>query len=422
MLRLRLRLRVSRRAFLRALGAGLVGLGAAGISRLLSAQAQGRPELPPAKRGLPERQHAWDAFLRRDRWSNAVPPRFHRLIFFDVEGDPTPEKARRLEAALRALEHLYGWGPEGLLFVVGWGPRYFERLGLEPPIERPRPLTAFETPALDDFEGVLHLASDDEGRLARIERALWGEEGLPGDDGLLSLEGVLRRRETRTGFIGEGLPHERQAVGGLPETRPVPPEAPMFTGFPSGFRKNQASEDDVTIPDGPFAGGTTMQISRKRLRLEGWYELLTEEERVARMFAPQMRPEAVRALTDEAPTFSERFEEAATKYGVVGHLQAVGRARRGGKPLLLRRDFNTTDGGQAGLHFVSLQRSIRDFVETRRAMTAAEAPFLNPAIGPRVNNGIKEFFFVLNRANFLVPPRRQRALPALPGREDALEL
>jgi len=214
----------------------------------------------------------------------------------------------------------------------------------------------------------------------------------------------------------------RQAVGGLPETRPVPPEAPMFMGFPSGFRRNQASEDDVTIPDGPFAGGTTMQISRKRLRLESWYELLTEEERVARMFAPQMRPDAVKALRDEAPTFSERFEEAATKYGVVGHLQAVGRARRDGKPLLLRRDFNTTDGGQAGLHFVSLQRSIRDFVETRRAMTAAEAPFLNPAIGPRVNNGIKEFFFVLNRANFLVPPRRQRAFPALPGREDALEL
>jgi len=226
---------------------------------------------------------------------------------------------------------------------VGWGPRYFERLGLEPPIERPRPLTAFETPALDDFELVLHLAGDDEARLGRVERA-----------------------------------HERQAVGGLPETRPVPPEAPMFMGFPSGFRRNQASEDDVTIPDGPFAGGTTMQISRKRLRLESWYELLTEEERVARMFA---------ALRDEAPTFSERFEEAATKYGVVGHLQAVGRARRDGKPLLLRRDFNTTDGGQAGLHFVSLQRSIRDFVETRRAMTAAEAPFLNPAIGPRVNNG-----------------------------------
>ena len=57
-------------------------------------------------------------------------------------------------------------------------------------------------------------------------------------------------------------------------------------GFKSGFTKNQASEDDVTITSGPFSGGTTMQVSYMRLRLDSWYRLLSEKERVARMYSP----------------------------------------------------------------------------------------------------------------------------------------
>ena len=53
-------------------------------------------------------------------------------------------------------------------------------------------------------------------------------------------------------------------------------------------------------------------------------------------------------------------------------------------------------------------------------MNAAEMPFAHPAIGPRTNNGIKEFMFVVNRANYIIPPRSQRAFPLLPGREAAL--
>jgi hypothetical protein len=79
--------------------------------------------------------------------------------------------------------------------------------------------------------------------------------------------------------------------------------------------------------------------------------------------------------------------------------------------VILRRDFDTTDGGEAGLHFVCLQRTIQDFVDTRRAMNASRASYLNPAITPTDNNGINEFIFVLNRANYILPPRNLRAFP-----------
>lgn len=69
-----------------------------------------------------------------------------------------------------------------------------------------------------------------------------------------------------------------------------------------------------------------------------------------------------------------------TRYGVIGHAQASARARHGGKPLILRRDFDTTDGGLAGLHFVSLQGTIADFVATRTAMNAAGAQLQNPSV------------------------------------------
>ena len=86
----------------------------------------------------------------------------------------------------------------------------------------------------------------------------------------------------------------------------------------------------------------------------------------------------------------------------------------------LRRDFNTTDSEQAGLHFVALQRSIADFEATRREMNAADAPFTNPGITATVNNGIKEFLFVLRRANYAVPARADLSFPVLPEQREAL--
>ncbi|HWE11017.1 MAG TPA: hypothetical protein VG325_16840 [Solirubrobacteraceae bacterium] len=415
-----------RRFFLGA--AGLATAGAAAGIAVGETAGSGTPSvavprvaLSPLAPALPARQHAWNATLARDRDGNPVSPRFDRLLFFDVQGSPSPAYARLLEASLRTLEHRYRWSPGGLLFTAGWGPDYFERvLHVASPIPRATAMSLFEQPAIDDYHLCLHLASDDERRLADVEAALVHGVPLPGAAGPLKITDILRWRETRTGFVGAGLPAAHQDTGGIPAGRPVAASAPLFMGFKSNYKRNQASEDAVTVLTGPFAGGTTMAVSYMRLRLESWYGNLSIRERVARMYAPQVTPQQANAFTTDAASDPNRLGEAISRYGVIGHAQTSARARRNGKPLIARRDFNTVDGGQAGLHFVCIQRSIEDFVTTRKAMNATSAQLQNPSITDTVNNGINEFMFVLKRANYILPARAQRAFPLLPGRSRAL--
>jgi hypothetical protein len=78
---------------------------------------------------------------------------------------------------------------------------------------------------------------------------------------------------------------------------------------------------------------------------------------------------------------------------------------------VLRRDFNTVDGGRAGLHFVSFQRRLADFRKTRKAMNGWYVRDDSPAITDRKNNGLLNFITVRSRANFYVPPRDGRSFP-----------
>ena len=314
---------------------------------------------------------------------------------------------------MRTLERRFPWRPGGLLFTVGWGHHYFaETLGHDSPIPRARAMSNFELPSIDEYDMVLHLAADDERRLLAVENALTHGAAIDGLDGAIDISGALAWRETRTGFTGAGLPAAHQDVGGIPSGRPVAENAPLYMGFKSGLKRNQASEDAVAIPSGPFAEGTTMAVSYMRLRLDSWYGDLDEDQRVARMYAPQMTPEDVRRVRTDAPSDPKLLGQAIRRYGVIGHSQTSARARRHGKPIILRRDFDTADGGQAGLHFVCLQRSIEDFVRTRTAMNASSAQLHNPAITDTDNNGINEFIFVLRRGNYLIPPRSARSFPA----------
>ena len=97
----------------------------------------------------------------------------------------------------------------------------------------------------------------------------------------------------------------------------------------SSLTRNQATEDDVTIPSGPFADGTTMHASYMRLSLDDWYGQLSENERVARMYAPQV---TLRQVTDDFTTDAESdpslLGQAISRYGVIGHSQTSARARR----------------------------------------------------------------------------------------------
>jgi hypothetical protein len=272
--------------------------------------------------GLPVRQHAWEAYLAPDADGNVVAPRFDRLLFFDIAGDPSPAYARLLEAALRTLERSYPWRPSGLLFTAAWGSGYFtDVLKVASPVPPATALSGFEQPAIDDYHLCLHLASVDESRLAAVEAALTQGAPLPRVDagGQLDVSSVLRWRQTRTGFAGPGLPAARQDVNGIPGGRPVPVDSPLFMGFKSGLRRNQATEDDVTIAGGPFAGGTAMHVSYMRLRLGTWYGQLSQRERVARMYAPQVTPEQAAGFTTDAERDPDLLGQAITRYGVIGH-------------------------------------------------------------------------------------------------------
>ena len=144
-------------------------------------------------------------------------------MFFNIEGNPGPAHARVLEAALRTLERTYRWGPSGLLFTAGWGPGYFERsLRISSPIPHAMGLSDFESPAIDHYDLCIHLACDDERRLAAIEAALLGIAPLRGADGLLDISSALRWQETRTGFTGSGLPAQRQRRRRDPTRQPGP--------------------------------------------------------------------------------------------------------------------------------------------------------------------------------------------------------
>jgi len=105
-------------------------------------------------------------------------------------------------------------------------------------------------------------------------------------------------------------------------------------------------------------------------------------------------------------TQNDAFEK-----GVVGHAQKTARARdENGQPVILRRDFDTTDGGHAGLYFLSLQETIADFVVTREEMFGEDVANVG-GVGTTNNNGILQYITTRTRGNYLMPPRAKRSFP-----------
>lgn len=411
---------LSRRGYLRQLVA--VG-GMAALAACLDEQNESEnsdiPQGDPAQR--PQRQHAWNTVLDRDDDGNVVPPEHRVLRPLDLETAPTRDERETVEAALRSLESAYAYDPEGLLFTVGYTPAYFERIGKNTPIPSPRVLTSIENPAFDSFDAMVHLASDNPDVVLEAEEALFGEISRPNSvEMTATLDGVFERGEPRrTGFVGAGLPAAKaDAVGGVPEE--LSEDAPFFMGFNSGFAESQASEEQVTIESGPYEGGTTTHVESLSLQLQAWFEQDNHYQRVAQLFSPEHAQEELVGETGEKLGASTGVAEEqapettadARNEGVVGHAQKAARARdEEGRPRLLRRDFNTVDHERPGVHFLSHQQTIADFVHTRQMMAGED--IAGQGVGQRLNNGILQYIFVRRRGNFLVPPREKRALPGL---------
>ncbi|WP_435116976.1 DUF7405 family protein [Halolamina sp. C58] len=379
------------------------------------------PEAPGS--AFPERQHAWNEFLPTTEAGNNHHPRHRVLLPLDYgEGTPTDAERETVEAALSGVERAYERSAAGLLLTVSYSPYYFDRFDADLPesvdLPEPRALSSFEDPDPDDPDAIVHLASDHGEVVMGAEEALKGEldelNGVSQPDAALT--DAFTVRERRTGFIGDGLPAENQDVDGVPDDGPVPEDAPLYMGFESAYEGNQPTEDRVTIQSGPFAGGTTQQISTLTLNLTQWYEQDSREQRVAKMFCPHHAENDVVEDAGENLGTDPRMDDcadpmdSARRDGVVGHGQKMVDVREDDAPIILRRDFDSTDQGRAGVHFLSLQREIADFVTTREAMNGEEID-RNSAVGQRTNNGILQYINTVRRGNFLVPPRSLRALP-----------
>lgn len=366
---------------------------------------------------LPDRQHAWNATLSGDDNENIVPARHHVLLSLTLSRDPTDEDRERFESVLGTLERAYEWSHEGLLFTVGYTPAYFERVGWDG-LPDPEALTDFEEPVFEAGDLQIHLASDHSGAVLAAEEALMGEvEEVNGIEVETDIAELVESNERLTGFVGAGLPAEAD-VSGVPDSEPIPEEAPFFMGFRSGFDRSQATEDRVTIEEGPFAGGTTQHVESLSIDLHQWYEQDSQFQRVAKTFSHEHAEENLvgeygEDLEDSNGLTEERIAnttEDARQHGVVGHAQKAARAREDGEPLLLRRDFNTTDDDRPGLHFLSLQRDIEEFVRVRDAMTGGDLA-ADTGIGSITNNGLLQYITVNRRGNYLLPPRELRAFP-----------
>jgi hypothetical protein len=389
---------------------------------------------------LPDRQHAWGAYTARSKFGTPVFPQHQAFVFLDYVGDgPTDAERDRMETALRDLERAYQRGigddsdalrTDGLLFTIGYSPRYFDRVGggleteyLQSAEEMLQTLDDDPGKA-DAFDAVLHLASGHAQIVLAVEEALFGEvETLNGRAMRADLDGVFERADRRTGFVGRGLPNENI------DDR-IPERSPASMGFKSSYADTFPSEDSVTIEEGPFAGGTTQQVSRIEVDIDAWYDE-DHADRVEKMFSTEHDPSEVGEVGDLLGSSSEmtravadRTMSDASDHGRVGHAQKVARARRDEDftPRILRRgDFSAPDEAGSVLHFGSIQRSTEDFVATRRAMDDIAfdedvADEEAPSVAPE-DDGILSFTEVTNRATFLVPPRDLRSLP--PAQPDA---
>jgi hypothetical protein len=414
----------NRREFMKAVVA--VG-GSAALSACLDRTE--RSDLPVGVEdpsSLPPGQHHWNEHLSTDDHGNVANARHHVLRFLNYPKDrPTPADRQTIEDAITTLERSIEWSNEGLLFTLGYSPAYFERfeggpVGVDLPA--PAPLAEFEDPVLEDYDAVLHLASDSADGLVEAEEALFGSRATVNGRNVEArltdvFEAPTDYPARRTGFVGDGLPAQlAEEVPDVPADA-VSADAPLFMGFKSEFAGSQASENRVTIEEGPFARGTTQHISALDLNLKPWYTQDDRWQRVAKMFAPTHADEELvegpgaNLGSDSAMEQPMDPSEAATTFGVVGHSQKMLSARRDDEPVVLRRDFDTTDGGDAGLHFLAVQATITDFVRTREAMNGVEIAAETP-IGQRLNNGILQYLQTNRRGNFLLPPREHRALPS----------
>lgn len=392
------------------------------------------PRGPTNPNEFPERQHAWNRDLKTDSFGNAVLPNHQLLLFLNYVGEDTQtgKERQEVERAFRTLELAFrrltggdhSADNDGLVFMVGYSHEYFDRFDAEIPrsIDLLRPETVLretndDPDKADHFDAVLVLSSDTVPVLLASEEALFGNlDSLNGVDVRGTLVDIFETAERRTAFVGKGLPREKL------DNQNIHEDAPLSMGYKSGFKDNLATEDAVTITNGPFKEGTTFQVSKLRLDLGKWYEN-DRKTRDELMFSTEHSSEMVGEVGEKLEDDSKITEEIVTnldettkEHSRVGHAAKAAQSRdENFEPLILRRSEGINNSfhedGKVDFNFTAVMERIRDFIETRQAMNA---PDLDDHL-EEDSHGILPFMEVTNRATFLIPPRKFRSLPrALP--------
>ena len=452
--------------------AALAGAGVYGLVDLFTDAPATRPRrrLPSEQHALGKLEIVVDNGVEV-----VVPPLHNEVVTALLRVEERPADLREAQAALQEvlgrIDAEYPPAPAGLSISIGWGLPYFRRVVPGPAGERlPVDLRASESAGeevlavvdairfpsdpddlvLEENDAAFFLRSNSRESIAAATSAVFDELG-----------GVFEPTSIRRGFAGGGfaggrsLPKRMALAAGIPGAELIPETAELFLGFTSTQRHGLGPPGIANFetlpgytdqwPDGYFLGGTAMHVSHLFEDVEAWYLNFDFAERVATTFRPGLD---VAAGTQ---TVSQSREEAvgpqavaadARRFKAVGHSSVIQPASRlfadvtgndgilypKGTAVPQRADFNTLDNpffwsgrrdvdGQldepaAGLHFVVFTPTSDDFHRTRLAMDGVLPDGTSIPLDPRARGqGFNSILRTTHRQNFLIPPRRHRALP-----------
>jgi hypothetical protein len=275
--------------------------------------------------------------------------------------------------------------------------------------------------------------------------------------GRLRSSKLLQFTSIRRGFAGGGfegaqsLPKQLALAAGIPGADLIPDTAELFLGFTSTQKAGMGPgpiANFETLGYVDFRGsdyfhqGTHMHLSHIREDVEAWYINFEFDERVATAFRPNL---IVKQDTQTVPQGPAHVSTGAdvhrqfTQSGRIGHsasIQTTSRLDRDtvgvdgtvfpkGTAIPVRADFNTLDnpfhwsestdeiGAEpaAGVHFVVFNPTGDDFRRNRLAMDG-HLPDGTIPFAPRAREqGFNSVLSTTHRQNFVVPPKRHRALP-----------
>jgi hypothetical protein len=312
---------------------------------------------------------------------------------------------------------------------------------------------AFNIPVrIESNDLVIMLRSDSAWILTDVIEYLTGTSTrLAGREvGHSGLGALLTATSSRLMFVQQGLPRRIAETHQLPFATRINPQSPMWMGFADQQTTGSGPPEIATFQGNPSARLTTarsgdyfdnaaiMHLSHVIEDLTQFYARPDEPftERVQYMFRSNPVPSVGDhdqftngggpAILDN--TFHGPQDAAANAAGInthqgehrLGHLTALQRSSRAadGTPIHIRADgpgFDTLDvpngSTQPKLHFCIFVPTAEFFTTLRRNQASLDLQQANN-VNPN-DNGLERFITTTRRQNFLIPPRRHRALPLL---------